>query len=878
MGSPTGPGSDVGSAVGQILIDTSQLVRAQRIVVSAGREMEGAFSGFGNQLRSLQNSFRSFGSQAQLSLGIITAAGLASAQSVRSLELRMRMLAGSEQNAGRLMAQLRTQADRAGQPFLELAQSAAGLLPAIRGTNAEMNTLLSLSQRLQVLDPTARAFDTQIALREFLSGEVISLSRRFEISRTVLQNIMDQAGGDTQRSLELLSDYLDSVGITQEAIEEMGRSGANAFSVLRSEVTETLGTAFMPLLQDVVIPLVSGFGDLLQLLRQVNPEALRLGAAFAGLIGAQAAVSRLGGMVGIPGIGRAVGIGASGIAGAAIGGELFGAGVNAGIIQTPQAEAIAAASLGDKLKIAGATLLTAFATAAGQLRERFAELGFTLRDFGMRVQDAIGQLVEGIGNAITAIGGFINNANVAMTGVNIMTAGSQMRNTPLEWDQFSDERTATLEAARAETEAMTESMAEFAVQLFGGQEAVDRFNGTVTETAEALNQAVSELANYNRNAVTFTGEQVQAWIDYQGELRQLEKDAQAQRQQQLDDYERRRTETEARYQQTLTRDNEDEARRAERSTSQHNEKLAGLETAHFDRLTEIRDKARESEQDALDRWVKDRAQLSEDIADAAARLDADAVSSLTRRRDEQDAEYLKQKEQRQAQLDDQLTQERTAYGVRRNEQIAQFAEEERLNAENRAIRLDRQAQDHAVEMARMEQDNAERLTAIDSQLAQETAARDRAFLEQFNSLAAHENTMLNIQQAGQDAAEAELRAWWNRMATTFGNVAAASNAPFARRTASGVNGRLGGYQNFIPEYATGGMVGQTGLAMIHAGEYVLPASTVSDIRGGTSTAFNVQSMTINVGDIGNRNDEQVKGLFFEAMDQWLDTIAVPAGG
>ena len=83
-------------------------------------------------------------------------------------------------------------AEQTGQPFVDLAESATGFLNTVRGTNAEMDTMISLATRLRIVDPTARSRDVAIALREFASGEARSLAARFELPRTVVSGILDR--------------------------------------------------------------------------------------------------------------------------------------------------------------------------------------------------------------------------------------------------------------------------------------------------------------------------------------------------------------------------------------------------------------------------------------------------------------------------------------------------------------------------------------------------------------------------------------------------------------------------------------------------------------------------------------------------------------
>lgn len=327
-------GQSAGVARGKFTIDTSGVVTAERQSAESFSNMTKTASDYNKELRSLIATQRQVGSVSQatggaiasiasrfkdasraakefknsnlgqiqqgidaaqrsmnklsVAAGLFTAGGLAAAQQVQRLNALMLVLSGSQQKANQRMAELRAIADRTGQSFLQVAEGALAILPAVGRANVDLGQTLSIMQRLAVLDPAQGVQGAAFAVRELLSGSTVSLASRFELPKAQLRNILDQAGGDPQKVIAGLDEMINKMGLTQAAFEKMGAQGVNAFSALKGEVTETLATAFTPLLTDVVIPLVRGFTAFIRNLRETNPELLKIVSVFAVAVAAVA--------------------------------------------------------------------------------------------------------------------------------------------------------------------------------------------------------------------------------------------------------------------------------------------------------------------------------------------------------------------------------------------------------------------------------------------------------------------------------------------------------------------------------------------------------------------------------------------------------------
>jgi hypothetical protein len=105
-----------------------------------------------------------------------------------------------------------------GGTLQENIEGLQGLVITSRDTGAKLQDLVDLSQRLTVKSPEQGAAGSRIAIQEaFSEGNITSLARRFEIPRARIEALKD-ASIPAAEKVKILSDYLDSIGISSEAV------------------------------------------------------------------------------------------------------------------------------------------------------------------------------------------------------------------------------------------------------------------------------------------------------------------------------------------------------------------------------------------------------------------------------------------------------------------------------------------------------------------------------------------------------------------------------------------------------------------------------------------------------------------------------------
>jgi hypothetical protein len=112
----------------------------------------------------------------------------------------------------------------------------------------QLEKMWSLAERMAAIDPMQGVEGSVFALRELFSGDAISMVRRFEMPKTVMNEIKKM---DLDDQLEALDEYFNSIGMTQKLIDEMGGTTLGVWAQIKESANVILRTMGMPAL-DVV--------------------------------------------------------------------------------------------------------------------------------------------------------------------------------------------------------------------------------------------------------------------------------------------------------------------------------------------------------------------------------------------------------------------------------------------------------------------------------------------------------------------------------------------------------------------------------------------------------------------------------------------------
>jgi len=262
----------LGHAHGSISIDTSLAERAAVTIKRVGRDMGESFKSLqtsvnrlGSDIKAMNRELMAIGAGA----GLVTAFGLNAARDVRNYRVQFRALLKDEQEADRVMRSLTDQANDFGIEVNEVWQLGRSLIPVLEDGAESLDQWVTRAALLASTNPLKGTTDAVRAIQEYLAGQTISLQRLFNIDPNLI--------AEAQAQFEDVGEQLDFILGQMGANEDAARAMANEWVSLRNEIKMALAEGFTPLLETLA-PLVRRFTNLLQNLRETNPEILSFGA------------------------------------------------------------------------------------------------------------------------------------------------------------------------------------------------------------------------------------------------------------------------------------------------------------------------------------------------------------------------------------------------------------------------------------------------------------------------------------------------------------------------------------------------------------------------------------------------------------------------
>lgn len=209
--------------------------------------------------------------------GLVSALGVKEAQNLLRQNALLKIFSRTQEGLLSNQQQIRDFAEKTSQSYLTTLESANAILPTVNRFKIDLGGVLSIIQRLAILDPAQGIQGAAFAIREALSGQGRSLAARFELSLSEVNGIIRQ-GGSPDGVIKGLGALVDRLGLTEEAFLELQNSGVNTFERLTGTLREALGTAFTPFLTRFLIPLADKFNAFVQAMNRTNPGILALAA------------------------------------------------------------------------------------------------------------------------------------------------------------------------------------------------------------------------------------------------------------------------------------------------------------------------------------------------------------------------------------------------------------------------------------------------------------------------------------------------------------------------------------------------------------------------------------------------------------------------
>lgn len=396
----------------------------------------------------------------------------------------------------------------------------------------------------------------------------------------------------------------------------------------------------------------------------------------------------------------------------------------------------------------------------------------------------------------------------------------------------------------------------------------------VTELNERLHDNILEQTNsYNR-------QREDAEEDYHKRVTREARDFAIQRQRQ-----------EADLVESIADIHEDAGRRELRMARDLARSIARSQADSAERIAEAREDTTERLVELEEDFAKNRERAAEQHRDrllsAAGRLDAIALLEERKRwaqenRDAKEA-HKEQRDDLQEQLQERIDDENKALqksidnaNEAHRRQLEDAREADRLRIQDmqddfkkrreqedadRDTRLGDMADDHADQLAEMDRAQNERLTQISRHAGEQRDKLDEEAKKELDAL--HKRN---------EAREKEVKEAEKLWDDFMDHVDETLKARLPKGVLEpGLHTPQGPY---IPQYANGGWVEKTGLAMVHRGEFVMPQPMAAAASGmGRTISIGSIQATVTIGNAGGRSDEYILDLVENGMIRALEKVA-----
>lgn len=193
----------------------------------------------------------------QTAAGLIEQTASPALNAVRSMTA-LRGLSRDQSTFNRAMAAASQQQALFGGSLTSNIGSITSFVPLANTYGVDISKVVNVARKLAAFDPAQGMEGASIAIKEFLSGNVASLSRRFEINRSALSKIN---AGDATDMLDSLDALLNGMGVTDQLINEAANSRAAQYDkmlgrleTLNIRVSEELVNRVTPLLDYILGP------------------------------------------------------------------------------------------------------------------------------------------------------------------------------------------------------------------------------------------------------------------------------------------------------------------------------------------------------------------------------------------------------------------------------------------------------------------------------------------------------------------------------------------------------------------------------------------------------------------------------------------------
>lgn len=161
-------------------------------------------------------------------------------------QVRAQLMAFMKDGAAvdKLLGQIRAEADKTPFAFQEMAKATAMLQPAAQASGKDIMALIKQAEILAALNPAEGLTGGAFALREALSGDFVSVMERFNIPRTLI----NQLKAEGVPAMEIVGEALRRMGADYSLVSNLANTTAGRFSTFQDAIEGLRVIAGQPIL------------------------------------------------------------------------------------------------------------------------------------------------------------------------------------------------------------------------------------------------------------------------------------------------------------------------------------------------------------------------------------------------------------------------------------------------------------------------------------------------------------------------------------------------------------------------------------------------------------------------------------------------------
>lgn len=263
-------------------------IEVQKEIASMGTRMR---SSLGGSLRgAMRGAITPIGAALSAGIGVALTkglkGGLQQALAMENAETLMQSTLGSLDKAKEAMALIREEAEK--NPMFskkQMAEAAKALSIYADGSTEKLKGMLKTAERLSILNPEQGIGGAAYALREMISGDPVSLSERFNISKSAIRE--GRAAG--LEGKELVDTLLERMGVNDQTLADQANTREAQLAAINNQLSN-IGEMFFdavwpslgPQLKDMQEWMKSNGQDVVASLKVVSDTLGIIASALAG--------------------------------------------------------------------------------------------------------------------------------------------------------------------------------------------------------------------------------------------------------------------------------------------------------------------------------------------------------------------------------------------------------------------------------------------------------------------------------------------------------------------------------------------------------------------------------------------------------------------